>query len=97
MVTYKLMKYKSKETYYIYFEFSSDTRTTKCMLKQNIFSLLWYPLIEPIEGGNTLSVIRCSFVVQRRSRMGDSRASSLFAIYASGSPPRRGRMSKTPI
>ena len=36
------------------------------MLKQNIFSLLGYPLIEPIEGGNTHSVIRCSFVVQRR-------------------------------
>ena len=64
-LSYKLMKYKSKETYDISFEFSSDTRTKKCMLKQNTFSLLWYPLIEPIEDGNTLSVIRCSFVVQR--------------------------------
>ena len=31
----KFMKYKSKETYDIYLEFCSDTRTVKHILKQN--------------------------------------------------------------
>ena len=41
------------------------------LLKQKIFLLLWQPRNEPVEGGNTLSVIRCRLVVQRRSRMGE--------------------------
>ena len=60
-----ITKYKSNESYNIYFEFRSDTRTTKCMLKQNIILLLWQPRNESVEGSNTLYGIRCRLVVQR--------------------------------
>ena len=46
------------------------------MLKQKIFTLWWHQQIKPVEGGNNTFPIRCSFVVQRRSRLGDSRTPS---------------------
>ena len=46
------------------------------MWKQNILKLWLHPQIQPLRAVTTLFVIRCSFMVQRRSWMGDSRTTS---------------------
>ena len=50
---------------------STSERTTSTYVETEHILLLWHPLNKPAEGGNTLSVIRCRLVVQRRSRMGE--------------------------
>ena len=52
-------------------DISYRERTTSMHVETKHFLMLWHPLIKPVEASNTLSIIRCSLVVQRRSKMGE--------------------------
>ena len=79
-------KYESKELMILYFEFRSDKKTTKCKLKHEQYFIVKIS-IEPKKGGNITLYLRMSFVVQRRSGLGESTTPS--PLWSKPVVPRR--------